>query len=179
MVARHAVRARHAGFQRNRNMPEKRDNKGPSLSPPPLSGPKPLRTLEHSSSKAALFQCRGCGDSPLPDIAFLVSRVAMRKKPAQRPINGGKKEGHCEVDNYGDCIWLRAYERLKHDGKEQDLLKHAPVVQNQGLRGTSAWANNWAGPRPRSEESSKCFCGRGDFCYKKRTLTSGPKSADF
>jgi hypothetical protein len=24
-------------------------------------------------------------------------------------------------------------------------LKHAPVVQNQGLRGTSAWANNWLG----------------------------------
>jgi methylenetetrahydrofolate reductase (NADPH) len=49
------------------------------------------------------------------------------------------------VDGYGDCIWLRAYERLKHDGKEQDLLEHAPVVQNQGLRGTSAWANNWLG----------------------------------
>ena len=49
------------------------------------------------------------------------------------------------MDGYGDCIWLRAYERLKHDGKEQDLLKHTPVVQNQGLRGTSAWANNWLG----------------------------------
>jgi methylenetetrahydrofolate reductase (NADPH) len=47
------------------------------------------------------------------------------------------------VDGYGDCIWLRAYERLKHDGCEQDLLKHAPVIQNQGLRGTSAWANHW------------------------------------
>jgi hypothetical protein len=49
------------------------------------------------------------------------------------------------VDGYGDCIWLRAYERLKHEGSEQDLLKHAPVVQNQGLRGTSAWANFWLG----------------------------------
>ena len=46
---------------------------------------------------------------------------------------------------YGDCIWLRAYERLKHDGREQKLLDHAPVVQNQGLRGTSAWANLWLG----------------------------------
>jgi hypothetical protein len=24
-------------------------------------------------------------------------------------------------------------------------LEHAPVVQNQGLRGTSAWANSWLG----------------------------------
>jgi methylenetetrahydrofolate reductase (NADPH) len=49
------------------------------------------------------------------------------------------------VDGIGDCIWLRAYERLKHDGREQELLDHAPVVQNQGLRGTSAWANDWLG----------------------------------
>jgi hypothetical protein len=49
------------------------------------------------------------------------------------------------VDGYGDCIWLRAYERLKHDGKEQSLLEHAPAVQNQALRGTSSWANNWLG----------------------------------
>jgi len=25
------------------------------------------------------------------------------------------------------------------------LLQHAPVIQNQGLRGTSAWANDWLG----------------------------------
>jgi methylenetetrahydrofolate reductase (NADPH) len=49
------------------------------------------------------------------------------------------------VDGYGDCIWLRAYERLKHEGCEQSLLDHVPVIQNQGLRGTSAWANLWLG----------------------------------
>jgi methylenetetrahydrofolate reductase (NADPH) len=49
------------------------------------------------------------------------------------------------VDGYGDCIWLRSYERLKYEGREQALLQHVPVVQNQGLRGTSAWANRWLG----------------------------------
>jgi len=40
-----------------------------------------------------------------------------------------------------DCIWARAYDRLKREGREQDLLKHAPVIQDQSLRGTSSWAN--------------------------------------
>ena len=49
------------------------------------------------------------------------------------------------MDGYGDCIWLRAYDRRKHEGTEARLLEHAPVVQNQALRGTSSWANNWLG----------------------------------
>src|SRR5439155_9837429 len=55
----------------------------------------------------------------------------------------GTREGRCEVSGYGDCIWLRAYERLQDEGKADRLLQHAPVIQDQGLRGTSAWANFW------------------------------------
>ena len=29
--------------------------------------------------------------------------------------------------------------------RRRNLLDHAPVIQNQGLRGTSAWANLWLG----------------------------------
>jgi methylenetetrahydrofolate reductase (NADPH) len=108
-----------------------------------FQGPKPLRALEHLS-KSALFHCKDCGDCSLPDIAFLCPESQCAKNQRNGPC-GGTREGRCEVDGYGDCIWLRAYERLKHDGREQDLLKHAPVVQNQGLRGTSAWANFWLG----------------------------------
>jgi len=108
-----------------------------------FQGPKPLRLLE-KASKAMLFQCRDCGDCSLPDIAFLCPESQCAKNQRNGPC-GGTREGRCEVDGYGDCIWLRAYERLKHDGREQDLLQHAPVVQNQGLRGTSAWANHWLG----------------------------------
>jgi len=106
-----------------------------------FQGPKPLRLLE-KASKAALYHCRDCGDCSLPDIAFLCPESQCAKNQRNGPC-GGTREGRCEVDGYGDCIWLRAYERLKHDGREQDLLQHAPVVQNQGLRGTSAWANHW------------------------------------
>jgi methylenetetrahydrofolate reductase (NADPH) len=108
-----------------------------------FQGPKPLRALEHLS-KAALFRCQDCGDCSLPDIAFLCPESQCAKNQRNGPC-GGTREGRCEVDGFGDCIWLRAYERLKSDGQETELLAHAPAIQNQGLRGTSAWANFWLG----------------------------------
>ena len=103
-----------------------------------------MRALEHLS-KAVLFQCKDCGDCSLPDIAFLCPESQCAKNQRNGPC-GGTRDGRCEVDGFGDCIWLRAYERLKHDGQEAEaLLSHSPVVQNQGLRGTSAWANYWLG----------------------------------
>jgi methylenetetrahydrofolate reductase (NADPH) len=95
-------------------------------------------------SKAALYQCKDCGDCSLPDTAYLCPESQCAKNQRNGPC-GGTREGRCEVDGYGDCIWLRAYERLKHDGREKELLGHVPVIQNQGLRGTSAWANLWLG----------------------------------
>lgn len=109
----------------------------------PFQGPRPLRALEHLS-KSALFRCKDCGDCSLPDIAYLCPESQCAKNQRNGPC-GGTREGRCEVDGFGDCIWLRAYERLKHEGREQALLDHAPVIQNQGLRGTSAWANLWLG----------------------------------
>jgi methylenetetrahydrofolate reductase (NADPH) len=109
----------------------------------PMQGPRALRALERVS-KSVLFQCKDCGDCSLPDIAFLCPESQCAKNQRNGPC-GGTREGRCEVDGYGDCIWLRAFERLKHEGWQEALLDHAPVVQNQGLRGTSAWANFWLG----------------------------------
>jgi methylenetetrahydrofolate reductase (NADPH) len=114
-----------------------------SRSRDPMQGPWPLRVVEHAT-KAMLFRCKDCGDCSLPDIAFLCPESQCAKNQRNGPC-GGTREGRCEVDGYGDCIWLRAYERRKADGTTGDLLAHAPVVQNQGLRGTSSWANNWLG----------------------------------
>jgi methylenetetrahydrofolate reductase (NADPH) len=109
----------------------------------PMQGPAPMRALE-KLSKSVLYHCKDCGDCSLPDIAFLCPESQCAKNQRNGPC-GGTREGRCEVDGYGDCIWMRAYERLKQDGREEHLLDHAPVVQNQGLRGTSAWANLWLG----------------------------------
>jgi methylenetetrahydrofolate reductase (NADPH) len=120
----------------------------------PMQGPAPLRALEEVS-KAVLYRCKDCGDCSLPDIAYLCPESQCAKNQRNGPC-GGTREGRCEVDGYGDCIWLRAYERLKHDGHEGNLLDHVPVVQNQGLRGTSAWANLWLGRDHNSKrEASK------------------------
>ena len=106
-------------------------------------GPKPLRTLEHLT-KSLFFHCQDCGDCSLPTTAYLCPESQCAKNQRNGPC-GGTNDGGCEVQGIGDCVWLRAYERLKHDGRELHLLDHAPVIQNQGLRRTSAWANYWLG----------------------------------
>lgn len=109
----------------------------------PMQGPAPMRALEHLS-KSALYQCKDCGDCSLPEIAYLCPESQCAKNQRNGPC-GGTREGRCEVEGYGDCIWLRAYERLKHNRREKTLLDHVPTIQNQALRRTSAWANNWLG----------------------------------
>jgi methylenetetrahydrofolate reductase (NADPH) len=109
----------------------------------PRQGPAVMRAVEHAS-KAALFGCRDCGDCSLPEIAYLCPESQCAKNQRNGPC-GGTRDGRCEVDGFGDCIWLRAYERLRHDGRQDQLLAHAPVVQDQSLRGTSSWANHWLG----------------------------------
>lgn len=92
----------------------------------PMQGPAPLRILEHLS-KAALYRCKDCGDCSLPDIAYLCPESQCAKNQRNGPC-GGTREGRCEVDGFGDCIWLRAYERLQHDNRDSRLLDHVPVI---------------------------------------------------
>jgi len=110
----------------------------------PDQGPGVLRTVEHLS-KSVLFSCKDCGDCSLPDIAFLCPESQCAKNQRNGPC-GGTLDGRCEVAGYGDCIWLRAYERIQSSGgTTETLLNHTPVIQNQGLRGTSSWSNFWLG----------------------------------
>ena len=101
-------------------------------------GPALLRIVE-KASKSALFRCKDCGDCSLPDIAFLCPESQCAKNQRNGPC-GGTRDGKCEVDDF-ECIWSRAYDRLKYEGREQELLDHAPVIQDESLRGTSSWAN--------------------------------------
>ena len=103
-------------------------------------GPKLLRKMEHSG-KAMMFGCKDCGDCSLQDIAFLCPESSCAKNQRNGPC-GGTRSGKCEVEEF-DCIWAKAYDRLKYEGRENELLDHAPVLQNQALRGTSSWANTY------------------------------------
>lgn len=108
----------------------------------PMQGPAWMRAIEHAS-KSVMFGCKDCGDCSLPEIAFLCPESSCAKNQRNGPC-GGTRDGKCEVDDF-ECIWSRAYDRLKYEGREQDLLVHTPVVQDQNLRGTSSWANTWLG----------------------------------
>jgi methylenetetrahydrofolate reductase (NADPH) len=104
----------------------------------PMQGPRSLRVLEHAS-KAAMFGCKDCGDCSLPDIGYLCPESQCAKNQRNGPC-GGTRDGKCEVFEF-ECIWARAYDRMKYEGCEQNLLVHAPVIQDETLRGTSSWAN--------------------------------------
>ena len=101
-------------------------------------GPALLRILEQAS-KSAVFGCKDCGDCSLPDIAYLCPESQCAKNQRNGPC-GGTRDGKCEVDDF-QCIWVRAYDRLKYEGREQEMLEHAPAIQDESLRGTSSWAN--------------------------------------
>ena len=115
-------------------------------------GPAALRVLEHVS-KSAMFGCKDCGDCSLPDIAFLCPESRCAKNQRNGPC-GGTRDGKCEVDDF-ECIWARAYDRLKYEGSEQALLDHVPVIQDESLRGTSSWGNLYLG----RDHHSKRNCG--------------------
>jgi methylenetetrahydrofolate reductase (NADPH) len=108
----------------------------------PSQGPPWMRGLEHLS-KAVLFSCQDCGDCSLAETTFLCPESQCAKNQRNGPC-GGTRDGKCEVFDY-ECIWARAYDRMKYEGNSEQLLAHAPVIQNQGLRGTSSWANFWLG----------------------------------
>jgi methylenetetrahydrofolate reductase (NADPH) len=108
----------------------------------PMQGPPGMRAIEHLG-KSLMFGCKDCGDCSLPDIAFLCPESSCAKNQRNGPC-GGTRDGKCEVEDF-ECIWSRAYDRLKHEGREEELLAHVPVLQDQKLRGTSSWANTWLG----------------------------------
>ena len=109
----------------------------------PKKVPALLRVAEHVG-KQLMFDCRDCGDCSLPDIAYLCPESQCEKNQRNGPC-GGTNDGRCEHKEEKECIWARAYDRLKHEGREEQLLAHVPVVQDQQLRGTSSWANTWLG----------------------------------
>ena len=91
------------------------------------------------SSKFPIFGCQDCGDCSLPDIAYLCPESQCAKNQRNGPC-GGTKDGRCEVLE-NDCIWSRAYDRLKSIGREEQMLDRPVVFKNGALQGTSAWSN--------------------------------------
>jgi methylenetetrahydrofolate reductase (NADPH) len=105
-----------------------------------MQAPKWMRTIEHLS-KATLYACKDCGDCSLAQTAFLCPESQCAKNQRNGPC-GGTRDGLCEVLDK-PCIWSRAYDRRKSEGRANQLLDFVPVFQDQSLRGSSGWANYW------------------------------------
>lgn len=90
-------------------------------------------------SKELGFGCRDCGDCSLPETAYLCPRRACSKAARNGPC-GGSHDGRCELDDK-ECLWARAYERLKYYGEHEHMLDGPAVFYNAALEGTSSWAN--------------------------------------
>ncbi len=93
--------------------------------------------------KILAFDCRDCGDCSLPDIAFLCPESQCVKNQRNGPC-GGTRQGLCEVGEK-ECIWARAYDRLKAYGEEENMLNRPVVFRDGALKGTSAWGNTFLG----------------------------------
>jgi methylenetetrahydrofolate reductase (NADPH) len=103
---------------------------------------KHLTAANHTAErliKLPLYGCRDCGDCSLPELAYLCPESQCAKNQRNGPC-GGTRAGRCEVLDK-DCIWLRAYDRLKIYGQEEHMLDRPPVMIDASLRGTSSWAN--------------------------------------
>ena len=101
---------------------------------------RPLHVLEQAV-KVPLYDCRDCGDCSLPDVAYLCPESQCPKGERNGPC-GGSQDGICEVLPRR-CVWVRAYERLKPYGEELAMLERSPVIVDNQLRRTSAWANTF------------------------------------
>jgi methylenetetrahydrofolate reductase (NADPH) len=106
--------------------------------------PGPVAHAAHNlerMSKLVFYGCRDCGDCSLPDIGNLCPLASCAKDMRNGPC-GGTDDGQCEVRELGlECIWARAYDRLKFYKESADMLQGPVVMYNPELKNTSAWAN--------------------------------------
>ncbi|MDP2855367.1 MAG: methylenetetrahydrofolate reductase C-terminal domain-containing protein [Smithellaceae bacterium] len=100
--------------------------------------------LEHFN-KVMLFDCKDCGDCALIDVAYLCP-MSQCPKNQRNGACGGSFQGWCEVHpGKRQCVYVRAYARLKKHGEEVHLSKDIVPPCNWDLYQTSSWINFYLG----------------------------------
>lgn len=100
--------------------------------------------LEHLG-KVVTSECLHCGDCALPDTAYLCVTSQCPKGERNGPC-GGSHEGWCEVyPGHRQCIYVRAYNRLKPYGEEDTLGAYQVPPVDYDLWLTSSWLNFFLG----------------------------------
>jgi methylenetetrahydrofolate reductase (NADPH) len=103
-----------------------------------------LLYFEHLA-KVALFGCQNCGDCALFDVGYLCPVSQCPKNQRNGPC-GGSYQGWCEVyPGEKQCIWVRAYLRLKARHEEDSIRENLVPPCNWELWETSSWLNFYMG----------------------------------
>ena len=96
-------------------------------------------------AKVALFGCMNCGDCGLFDVAYLCPLSQCPKNQRNGPC-GGSYHGWCEVyPGEKQCVWVRAYERLRAIHNEDEIADNVVPPVNWELWETSSWLNFYGG----------------------------------
>jgi methylenetetrahydrofolate reductase (NADPH) len=106
---------------------------------------KHIFTDSEHIAKVLLFDCQNCGDCGLFDVAFLCPISQCPKNQRNGPC-GGSLNGWCEVyPNERQCIWVKAYERLKAYSEEESIGEYIVPPNDWKLQNTSSWLNFYNG----------------------------------
>jgi methylenetetrahydrofolate reductase (NADPH) len=105
---------------------------------------KVFHGLEHVA-KVISNDCKDCGDCALADLAY-VCPMSQCPKNQRNGACGGSYQGWCEVyPNERQCVFVRAYARLKKYGEEEQLNSYRVPPCNWDLYQKSSWTNFFQG----------------------------------
>jgi methylenetetrahydrofolate reductase (NADPH) len=90
--------------------------------------------------KIIFLSCQSCGDCGIAHAAFQCPESGCPKHTRNGPC-GGSRNGYCEVHPEKRCIWVRAYDRLKHANESETFLKAFVPPRMWELNKTSSWIN--------------------------------------
>lgn len=99
-----------------------------------------LKLFIEDPLKKMLLSCKGCGDCAIQHIAFQCPESGCPKH-TRNGACGGSRDGFCEVNKDKKCVWVRAWNRLKHCNDEEKLSQEFVPPRMWELNNTSSWIN--------------------------------------
>lgn len=131
--------------------------------------------LEHVVKKP-VWDCRMCGQCVLHSTG-MTCPMTCPKTLRNGPCGGVRADGHCEVEPWRRCTWVKAHDRAEHmpllpEAWREEIGQLRPPVDNT-LKGTSSWRNLASG---RDKQTPAGWSG-GDIAVDP-TPTTGPLTID-
>jgi hypothetical protein len=75
-------------------------------------------------------RCKSCGECVL-GMTGGICPITMCAKGLLNGPCGGPQDGHCEANSEAPCAWIQIYDRLKAQGRLDNILKITPAREWQ------------------------------------------------